>query len=151
MVGTKDLLDYEYNYTSREGSERASNAKSAETLVQLLAQLIQIPGLLQDLGKEKLYGLLNEVVRLSGAGVDLRFEVGDGESDTVKTGDPATDSKDQVEQAINQILQAVEKNRGDIAQIQQLLLPLIQGQAPAAPEAPAMPPAMPPAPVSQPV
>ncbi len=145
VVGTKDLLDYEYVYTSREGSERASNAKSAETLVNLLAQLIQIPGLLQDLGKEKLYGLLNEVVRLSGAGVDLRFELGDGETDEVKTGDPATDSKEQVDQAINQILQAVEKDRSDIAQLQQVVTSIISG-GPAA--APAMPPA---APVSQPV
>lgn len=117
VVGTKDLLDYEYTYTSRDGSERASNAKSAEVLVQLLAQLVNIPGLLQDLGKEKLYGFLNEVVRLSGAGVDLRFEIKDGEGEQVPTGDAVTDNKADMDAAINQIASVLEQDRAVIQQI----------------------------------
>ena len=80
VVGTKDALVYDYNFSSRDGSERASNTKAAEVLVNLLAQLINVPGFAETVGKERLFMFLNEVVRLSGAGVDLRFDLRDGET-----------------------------------------------------------------------
>ena len=135
ILGTKQQLEYEYAFTSREGSERSSNAKAAEVLVNLLAQIASIPNVLQDLGKEQLYAFLNEVVRLSGASVDLRFGLKDGESEQVKTGDPTTDNFKSVEAAIQQITQAIQADRGMIQQIAQTLAQLTGAPAAATPAA----------------
>ena len=129
VTGDKTALVYEYAFSSRDNAERASNPKAAEVLVQLLAQMAQMPGFLQDLGKEKLHELFNAIFKLAGVGVDVKFEVGDGESDQIKTGDPTADSKQQVNAAIGQILGAIEQDRAEIAQIKQLLAQ-ITGQPP---------------------
>lgn len=129
VTGEKTSLVYEYAFSSRDNAERASNPKSAEVLVQLLAQMAQMPGFLQDLGKEKLHELFNAIFRLAGAGVDVRFEAGDGESDQIKTGDPTADAREQVNAAVSQILGAVEQDRAEIAQIKQILAQLT-GQPP---------------------
>lgn len=128
ITGEKTALVYDYNFASRDGSERASNTKSAEVLMQMLQPLSQMPGVLQDLGKQQLYDLLNAIVRMSGAGVDVQFDVQDGEGDRVSTGDPVADSQKAVESAIEQILSAIEQDRKQIQAIKQTL-----GMAPATP------------------
>lgn len=135
VTGDKTALVYEYAFSSRDNAERASNPKAAEVLVQLLAQMAQMPGFMQDLGKEKLHELFNAIFRLAGVGVDVKFESGDGESDQIKTGDPTTDSKEQVNAAISQILGAIEQDRAKMAQIEQIVARLA-GQAPTPAQAP---------------
>jgi hypothetical protein len=121
VTGDKTNLVYEYTFTSRDGAERPSNPKAAEVLVQLVAQLAQMPGVLQDMGKEQLHNLLNAIVRLSGVGVDMKFEAGDGEGDQINTGDPTADSKDQVNAAIAQITDAIQQDRQKMAELEMLV------------------------------
>jgi hypothetical protein len=120
LVGTKEALVYDYNFSSRDGSERASNAKAAEVLVNLLAQLVQFPGFAEAIGKERLFTFLNEVVLLSGAGVDLRFELQDGETTVMPDDGTAAnnanaqalgENKTAVEEAIHQVIDAITQDR----------------------------------------
>lgn len=136
ITGEKQALVYDYNFSSRDGSERAANPKSAEVLMQLIQPLSQMPGVIQGLGKQQLYDLLNAIVRMSGAGVDVQFEVQDGEDDAVPTGDPVSDNQQAVQQAIEQLLTAVEQDRAKIAQIQQALGMSPGGGSPAPAPAP---------------
>lgn len=139
LTGSKTALVYDYNFTSRDGQERAVNAKSAEVLVQLLGQMLNIPNFVQDLGKEKLYQFLNHIVRVSGAGVDLVFERQDSESATIPSEDDATNNKNAIQDVMRQIIEAVEKDRARIAQIEAALTgqppPPPEGAAPATPGA----------------
>lgn len=136
LMGTKESLVYDYNFSSRDGSERASNAKAAEVLVNLLAQLVQFPGFAETLGKERLFMLLNEVVLLSGAGVDLRFDLQDGEPTVLPSGDPATDSKEAIEEAISQVIAAIEQNRVKTDQLELIVRQALGGAMPPATPAP---------------
>ena len=119
VTGEKRALEFDYNFSTRDGSERPSDPKAADILVRLLQPLAQMPGLLQSMGKKELYDFMNAIVRLSGAGVDVKFEVKDGEADQMPAGDLVTDNKDQLEGVISQILNAVEQDRADIAQLKQ--------------------------------
>lgn len=109
IIGTKEQLEYDYNFSSRDGSERPSNAKAAEILVNMLTQFVQFPGVLQALGKTRLYELLNHIVHLSGAGVDFKFEMSEGEEDAVPTGDAAADGKAQIEQALSLVIGKIQE------------------------------------------
>lgn len=135
VMGEKQALVYEYNFSTRDGSERPSDPKAADVLVRLLQPLVQVPGLVQAMGKKGLYDFMNSIVRLSGAGVDVKFEVQDGETDEMPAGDVITDNKEQLDGVVSQILDAIEQDRAEIAQLKQAI-----GMAPAAPAAPPGPP-----------
>ena len=145
VTGNKDALVYDYTFTSRDGSERPSSVKSAEVLVQLLAQLQQMPGVLDALGKERLYGILNAIGRMVDAGDDLQFEVQDGEDAAVPPGDAVLQSKEELNKVIGQILQAIQQDRQAIQQ----LTALVQNAAPPMGQPPAMPAAAPAQPITQ--
>jgi hypothetical protein len=119
LLGTKTALVYDYNFASRDGSERPINAKAAEVLVQLLTPLAQLPGVIQAMGQETFYSYLNTIVRLSGAGVDIKFERKDGQTDEVPTGDPVADSQAAVQSAIQKIIEAIEQDRAQLQRIEQ--------------------------------
>ena len=81
IVGSKQKLVHEYIFSSRDGSDRIVDSAAAQTLVQLIGQLLQVPGMIQILGRRRLYEMFNEVFRQSGAGYDLKLELQDGEPD----------------------------------------------------------------------
>ena len=83
VMGNKSLLRHNYIFTSRDGAQRPVNTQAANTLVQLLNAVIQIPGIIQGMGKSKLYEIINDIFRMSGAGVDLNMELKEGESDDI--------------------------------------------------------------------
>lgn len=142
VTGEKQALVFDYNFSARDGAERPSDPKAAEVLVRLLQPLAQIPGLMQAMGKKGLYDFINSIIRLSGAGVDVRFETQDGQTDEMPTGDPATDNKEELNEVVSKILALIQQNKADIASLQQALN-LPPAAAPAAPSpAPAamMPP-----------
>ena len=88
VKGAKSAIEYDYSFTNRDGSERPSNAKSAEVMTLLFQQLAQVPGLLQAWGTEGLYDFLNAIVRLSGAPSDIKFKIPDGQTGA-QVGTPA--------------------------------------------------------------
>lgn len=79
VIGSKTKLLYDYIFTSRDGSERPSNTQAANVLVQMLAGVVgKNSQVLQSMGKEKLFELINEIVRLS-SNYDLKLGLTEGE------------------------------------------------------------------------
>lgn len=113
VVGTKSKLLYEYIYTSRDGGLRAVNTQSANVLVQLLGTL-QNPIILQNIKKEKLFEIYNEIFRLSGAAVDLNLDLGPGESNEL-----GPNKQQQMEQVLTQLTQHAEQDAQGIQQVSQ--------------------------------
>jgi hypothetical protein len=117
----RTLARYDYVFSSRDGAERSTNAQSAQTLVQLMP-VLQAPGVIEKIGPEKLFEIVNEIFRLSGAGVDLRIDVGNGPDEfpqqpqaqpqTPEGPDPAT------AQALQGLAQAVDAHTQQIAGLQ---------------------------------
>ncbi len=81
VVGTPASLVHEYLFSSRDGPERSINVKSAETLTALLGQILQIQPVVEAVGKRRLFELINEIFRKSGAGFDVKLELEEGESE----------------------------------------------------------------------
>lgn len=116
VIGTRRKLVHDYIFSSRDGTERAVNTQAANSLVQLLGILLNNPTLTTALGKEKLYEIVNEIFRLSGAGIDLNLELKPGEDnslgqDQVKQFQQV---QQQMQQALQQLAEAVQKDTGDI-------------------------------------
>lgn len=123
IVGSKRQLIYGYNFSSRDGAERQSNTRSAEVLVNLLAQLAQIPEVWGSIGQAQKLKFVSEIVRLSGAH-DISFEEQDGMAqpegqpgqpgETGETGLPP-----QLEQILAEFGQVLQQNEQDKATIRQ--------------------------------
>ncbi len=88
VVGTPASLVHEYLFSSRDGPERAINVKSAETLTALLGQILQIQPVVEAVGKRRLFELINEIFRKSGAGFDVKLELEEGESEELMPPQP---------------------------------------------------------------
>lgn len=120
VIGSKRNLIHDYIFTTRDGSERPVNTQSANTLVQLIGQVLAVPAVAQAMGKEKLYELFNEVFRLSGAGVDLNLTLKEGEDDSLGQ-DDMTMLKQQFQQLVQHLQQMagqLQQNAQDIQQIE---------------------------------
>lgn len=128
ILGTKDKLEHDYIFTSRDGAERPVNTQSSAVLVQLLQVLLSTPPVLQALKKDKLYEIINDIFRQSGAGVDLKLEVEEGE-DNAMGPDP-----NQVIKEIGGVLEGLtenaEKTSNEIAAIKQAMEPILRMMPP---------------------
>lgn len=115
VIGSTRKLIHNYTFTTRDGAERPVNTQAANTLVQSLATIITIPTVLNAIGKEQLYEMLNEIFRLSGAGYDLNLELKEGEDNSI-----GQDQMEQLQGIVQQIAQAVKQNAQDIAEQQHI-------------------------------
>ena len=88
VLGTPASLVHEYLFSSRDGPERAINVKSAETLTNLLGQILQIPPIIEAVGKRRLFEIINEIFRKSGAGFDIKLEFEEGEAEQLMEPQP---------------------------------------------------------------
>jgi hypothetical protein len=113
IIGSKRFLVHDYIFTSRDGAERSLNTQAANVLVQLLG-IVQQPQILAAIGKEKFLEIVNEIFRLSGAGVDLKATVKDGESDQF-----GPDQNAQMQQVLSQITAQLEKQQQALMQLGQ--------------------------------
>jgi len=113
VTGDVQALVYDYNFTSRDGADRPVNSQAAAALVQSLSQIMAVPQAFMALGKEKLYSILNEIFRLSGAGFDLNLELKEGEDDSLGQNDV-----DVLKQTVEQIVQALNQTAQEIAKQQ---------------------------------
>lgn len=80
IMGKASNLIYEYYFDSRDGAERAVNSQGAQVLSQLFGQMSQNEGLMQSLGKRRVFEIWNEIFRMSGAAYDLRLDDGEDEN-----------------------------------------------------------------------
>lgn len=120
VIGTKGKLLYNYVFTSRDGALRPVNTQAANTLVQMLG-ILQNPVIMQKIKPDKLYEIVNEIFRLSGAGVDLKLELEEGEPNTM-----GPDKQQQIEQALAGLTQNAEQERQAVGQLTQQVQQLMQ-------------------------
>ncbi len=113
IIGSKRFLVHDYIFTSRDGAERSLNTQSANVLVQLLG-ILQNPIVMAAIGKEKYFEIVNEAFRTSGAGVDLKLALKDGESDQF-----GADQNAQMQQVLQQITAQLEKQQQALMQLGQ--------------------------------
>lgn len=84
IMGSLRNLRYDYYFDSRDGAERPQNAKGAQVVQQLLASLLQIPGIPQAMGKKTIYDMVNTIIRMSGAPVNDQLQMAEGEGDAIE-------------------------------------------------------------------
>lgn len=122
ITGAKEKLIHDYAFSARDGGDRTSNTQSANTLVQLLGQIVNLPGILNAMGKPKLYEIINEIFRLSGAGYDLKLELHPGEDPSFgPSPDEVGQELKQIAAEVQQLAQGVQKNEQENQQTQQEL------------------------------
>lgn len=111
IIGLPSNLIHEYLFTSRDGSERSQNIQAAGALTQLFQQIMSVQPIAESLGKERMFGMLNEIFRMSGAGYDLNLEMDEA--------DEAEDLNMQDEQFIAELKQKMP-------QMEQMLMMIMQ-------------------------
>ncbi|MFZ8889231.1 MAG: hypothetical protein ACO2YV_01225 [Pseudomonadales bacterium] len=89
IMGKPSSLVFDYYFNSRDGADRVLNSQGATIMAQLLGQLMQVPMIAEAFGKKRLFEWANEIVRMSGAAIDLKLELDDNEPDRISSGDPA--------------------------------------------------------------
>lgn len=122
ITGSVKNLQHSFIYSSRDGAERPVNTQAANTLVQLVAQVLAFPPIAQKAGKGKMYEMFNEIFRLSGAGVDLNLEIAEGEDDSLGEDEmkQLQATLKQMEKILQQMAGQTQKNAQDIADQQEV-------------------------------
>lgn len=121
VIGTTRHLIHDYIFTSRDGTERPVNTQAANTLVQLLGVFMQNPVIAQAMGKEKIFEIANEAMRMGGSGEDLNLELKPGEDDSLGA-DPVKQMQQelqQTQQGVQQLAQSVQADTTDIQKLKQ--------------------------------
>jgi len=116
LVGSKQYLRHDLVFSSRDGAERPVNTQGANTLTQLMQVVLQVPPVLEAIGKEKIYEIFNEIFRLSGTGVDLNLELQEGDGQTF-----GEDEIQKMGQTLQALQQAMQQMAGQIQQSAQEL------------------------------
>lgn len=122
VVGDSSALNHDYIFTTRDGSERPVNTQAANTLVQLLMSVLQVPEVREKIGREKIYEMFNEVFRLSGTGADLNLEVQEGDSSGFGEDQIAAMGQllEQLKVALQEIASATQQNAAAIGEQEQM-------------------------------
>jgi hypothetical protein len=109
IIGTPTTLIHEYLFSSRDGAERARDTQSAQVLGNLLQSVLQLEGIAQSLGKERIFEMFNEIFRLSGAH-DLKLET-DEYDDSAEQQKTIQDEQffQQLKQQFPQVLQSLQE------------------------------------------
>lgn len=151
IVGKPKTLIHDVLWSSRDGSERSSNVEAGKVIMGILQALSGDEEVRAAMGKKRLFEMINEAVRLSGAGLDFKLEMKDGESDEFTS---MTQQKlQEIGAILQQLTQKVMEHDQALMQISQALgiptAPPAGGQPPApgadfGPPAPAAPPVQPP-------
>jgi|SRR5210317_1085532 len=109
IIGKPTTLVHEYLFSSRDGAERARDTQSAQVLGNLLQGILQVEGIAQSLGKERLFEMFNEIFRMSGAH-DLKLETDefDGSAEEQKSIEDEQFFQ-QLKQQFPQMLQSLQE------------------------------------------
>jgi hypothetical protein len=105
------LVQYEYVFSSRDGAERMANVQAATTMIQLLP-ILKDPEIYQQVGRAKFFEIVNEIIRLSGSGMNL---VLDPDEEVEQQAPPELQ---QIKESIDHVLGLVEGNTTTIEQLQ---------------------------------
>lgn len=124
ITGTKDKLEHDYIFTTRDGAERPVNTQSANVLVQLLSTVLSMPPILGALRKDQLYEVVNEIFRQSGAGYDLKLEMEPGEDN--RLGPDPNQIIAEISEVLDGLTKASEDNKVNIESIKQAIEPILR-------------------------
>jgi hypothetical protein len=141
IVGNLSDLDFDCQFTSRDGAERPANTQGAQVLQQLFMGLLQVPGAAEQLGKRRIFEVLNIIARMAGAPDEFMLKVDDGEEDAMGEQTPPDAMPPAVKQALDGVMQAMQQMAMKDSQIEQVVsqiaqkvgLPMPAAQAPTAP------------------
>lgn len=160
IMGSVQGLNFSYYFDSRDGAERALNTQGAQVLQQFLVGMLQIPGMAQKIGMDRIMTMLNIIGRMAGAPDEFELTLNDGESSDVPPDQSAQPGAvpPQIQQAIQQLMQQMQQLAVKDSQLEQIVsvitqklgigsmpLPPAPGQGPSGPVAPpnTVPPASP--------
>ena len=132
VLGLPTSLQHEYMFSSRDGAERARDVQSAQVLGQLLQQLMQVPELAQAVGKDRIFDMLNEIFRMSGAGYDLLLETDETDDQQVTQSLQREQFMDNLQQQMPQLLELIQNLNQRVGGIEQAagMAPPEQGPPP---------------------
>ena len=119
---TSLLPEHSYIFTSRDGAERPSNVQAAQAMSQTLQFILQVPQLVEALGKDKLFEIVNEIFRMAGATVGLNLSLDTGEDNKFQESEikALQELVVQLQQALNQIMPVLEEMDGKLAEQTQI-------------------------------
>jgi hypothetical protein len=116
IIGNPSNLVHEYLFSGRDGAERSRDTQAAQTLTQLFSQILGMGEIAQALGKERIFGILNEIFRMSGAGYDLHLEMDEA------------DQEEEINMENEQFLSELKQEYPQIKQMLMTLMQTLQGQ-----------------------
>ena len=122
--GNKAALDFNYVYSSRDGSERVQKTQISQTLAGIMPVLSNAP-----ITKGQFVQILNSIIRNSGAGEDVILDIPDEEADQL-VGEPGGKQQQQMMETLEQMTNGIQNNAQAIASIQEALRPQAPGQNP---------------------
>jgi len=102
ITGTKDKLEHDYLFTSRDANDRPTNSQHANTLISLLGQVLPMIGP-EAIGKERIFEIINEIFRLTGA-YSLKLETAEGENEAINP-----ETQDMVKQLVEQLVPMMQQ------------------------------------------
>ena len=136
VIGTPDTLIHEYLFSSRDGAERSRDTQSAQVLGNLLQSILQVDGIAQALGKDRVFEMFNEVFRMSGAH-DLKLVTDEYDEQQEAQGTENEQFLEQMKQQFPMIVKTLQELGKAVASMSGVPAEL-QNQGPGA-----MPPAQP--------
>lgn len=125
VIGSKTALLHNYVFTNRDGGNRVTDAQSANVLISAMNTVIPLIG--QSLGKRRIFEIVNEIFRRTGA-FNLVLETKEGEDDTLDNGEEQAAADQQnaaVEQRIGQLETTLQQLAGAQQQSQETVKTLI--------------------------
>lgn len=145
IVGSPTNLVHEYLFSARDGAERQRDTQAAQTLGQLVQQILSLPDMAKTLGKERIFNIFNEIFRMSGVGHDLKLEIDEADdNEDMEMGqtqfvDELRQKMPQMEQALQQLMMMAQASQGGQPQGGQPQGQPPQGQPPQDGQAPPPP------------
>jgi hypothetical protein len=122
--GLMERLVHDYSFSTRDGAERMNNPQTAMTLIQLFQSIVSQDVVIQAMGKDKLYEIINTIFRMTGTGVNLNLTVQPGE-------DNQFTNQSAVVEAVNELGQTIMSNDARISDLENLLrsqIPMSQAE-----------------------
>lgn len=122
VIGTPKNLIHDYIFTTRDGDDRPVDTQAANTLVQLMGMFLSSPAATQKGAKSKVYAMMNEIFRKSGSGLDIVFDLEEGEEDSFGPSEleQMQQTVEQMVASMQQLAQQTQQNAQGLQQQQQV-------------------------------
>jgi hypothetical protein len=107
ILGSLSEVDFDVQYTTRDGMERPVNTQGAQVLQQLFGAMMQIPGLPEKLGARRVFEIINIISRMAGAPDEFQVLLDQGEDASLGPGEDIPPALQKVVQDLMTQMQAL--------------------------------------------